>query len=125
MPSAYWSSASYLRRPPDRSGGRIDPGEHADEQRIFEGVVDLAIPFFQALPDQVHLVKIAKRLVDAADPLTLDILGGRSLDDVHADPAIEPAHEPGLQRPLDVAEQDDARHIGVVVDVMDEGFVEQ
>lgn len=60
----------------------------------------------------MKLIQLAEHLVEHADVLALDVLGGGGLDDVVADPAVDGGDEAELHRALDVAEQDDAVDFG-------------
>ncbi len=72
--------------------------------------------------DRVHHVAVDP--VDRADRLGRHVLRGARLHDARAHHAVEPAHQARAQRPLDVAEQDHARDIGVVARPVDVGLVE-
>ena len=47
-----------------------------NDQRVFERVIDLAVPLLYAFSGQMDLVKPGKNLVQHSDTLALDILGG-------------------------------------------------
>ncbi len=63
--------------------------------------------------------------VEGADLLGLDVLGRGGADDVPRHPAVERRHPARSQRALDVAEQDDPRHVGLVLGGVNEGLVEE
>ncbi len=58
------------------------------------------------LAEKPHLIDLAEGAVDPADALALFVLGRALVDDVLTDPAVDGGHGLRLQRPLDVAEQD-------------------
>src|SRR5579863_1659060 len=104
--------------------GGHDEAEQRKGQRVFQRVVDPAVPFLDAAAEQVDLIEAAEHLVEHPDLLAIDVLGRRRLDDVMADPAVHRRHEGVLHRALDVAEQDDAVGLGRVLRAVDEGLVE-
>src|SRR5260370_6701011 len=102
-----------------------DHREHRADDRKLHDVIGPVVPSLDPAAELVHLVEISEGLVDDADALPLDVVGGRSLDEVRADPAVDRGHEPVLHRPLDIAEQDDARLVGRVLGAMNERLIEQ
>src|SRR5712671_562127 len=91
--------------PPSPQGGHDDEAEDGERQRIFERVVDLAVPLLDPLAGEMNFVDPPEQLVEHADLLAFHVLGRGSLDDVVADPAVHRSHEAEFHRPLDVAEQ--------------------
>src|ERR1051326_1262779 len=106
-------------------GGHQDGGQQRGDQRIFDGVIDPVVPRLHALADQADRIDERECLVDEADLFAVDVLRGRRLDDVMDDPAVHAGHEPRLERPLDVAEQNDAGLLGHILRGMNVGLVEQ
>src|ERR1043166_4014107 len=106
-------------------GGHQDGGQQRGDQRVFDGVIDPVVPRLHALADQADGIDERECLVNEADLFAIDVLRGRRLDDVMDDPAVHVGHEPGLERPLQVAEQDDAGLVGEILGGVDIGLVEQ
>src|SRR5215813_14048222 len=105
--------------------GDQDAGDDQADDRVLEGVVGVLVPRLHALAGEPQVIDVAEDLVEHADPLAGLVLGGAFLDDAAADPAIDRGHGTVAQRPLDVAEQDDAGLVGGVLGVVAEGLVEQ
>src|SRR3954468_10603519 len=80
-----------------------------------------ALECFLAL---AYAVRERVQPVDGADPFGFDILCRGRLAEYAADDAIDAAHDRRLQWPLDIAEQDHARLIGLVFGPVHERFVE-
>src|SRR5579871_3264136 len=95
------------------------------DQRIFRYVIDALVPGLHALADEAHVIDVAEGAVDPADVLALFVLGRALVDDVGRDPAVHRGHRAGLERTLDVAEQDDAVVAGGVLGIVQIGLVEQ
>src|SRR5665213_4635387 len=121
--------AARLPYPPrcSRSGERSgqERGQDAADQEVLHRIIDPPVPGLHALAHQPHLVDGAEHPVEPADVLALFVLGRAFIDDVGRDPAIDRGHGAGAQRPLDVAEQDDAVVAGGVLGVVQIGLVEQ
>ncbi|OIQ69203.1 hypothetical protein GALL_492000 [mine drainage metagenome] len=71
------------------------------------------------------MIDVAEDAVEPADTLALFVLRRAFIDDVLAHPAIDRSHRARSQRPLDVAEQNDAVVGSGVLGVMQIGLVEQ
>src|ERR1700732_427593 len=57
--------------------GEQDGGQQGGHQRIFDGVIGVAVPRLHALADQADRINEGERLVDEADLLALDVLRRR------------------------------------------------
>ena len=77
----------------------------------------------QLLRDDADLVDVAEGLVDAAGLVVLGIGRAGGGHDVAREPVIESLRPARGHRPLDVAEQDDAVLLGLVLGVMDVGLI--
>src|SRR5262249_7682912 len=101
-----------------------DQPDNPDHQAVLQRVVDLAVPVLHLAARQMNFVELAEHLVESADMLAVDVLGGGSFHDVVADPAVDRGHEAELHRTFDVAEQDDAVDVGGVLGAVNKSLVE-
>ena len=90
----------------------INGGEHAADQQPFQHVVGEPAAFLDALAEQAHVVDVAEDPVDETHLVAGDVLGLARADDGVPERAIEPGDRSRRERPLDVAEQDEARDVG-------------
>src|SRR5262245_30223001 len=94
------------------------------DQQPLEQVVDRPVPGLDARAEDADLEDVLEDAVEHADVLARHILRRGSLDHGAADGAVDCANDRVRQRPLDVAEQDDAGDVSAVLGSVDVGLVE-
>src|SRR5437763_1688675 len=101
-----------------------NPVQQAAEDEPLENVVCELAFAFERFRRQPQVIGEAEDLVQDADVIPRHVLGLARADHGRFVPVIDGSHDAALQRPLDVAEQDDAHLIGLVLGPVNEGLVE-
>jgi len=131
MLSAGKPASSALRRPARGralraqadSAGVLDkyPVEQTADDEPFQRVVGELAAALDALADEAHVIRDVEDPVEHADPIPRSVLGLAGTNHGIAEAPVEPSHDAARQRAFDVAEQDNARHVGLVL-VQDDEF---
>lgn len=107
-----------------RASDPQDESQYQGEEAPFLQVVELAVALLQTFALQADLVEAVEDPIESAGPVACVVRGGRGSYHVAAEPAVEGGGPALGQRPLDVAEENDAVVFGGVFRVVDEGFIE-
>src|SRR5437016_3743410 len=122
-PPARWETSAVLRRVKQTALDK-DPVEQPADDQPFECVMRELAAALDALADEANAISDAEDPVEHADAVPRSVLGLAGTDDRIAEAAVQPRHDAARQRAFDVAEQDHARHVGLVLGAMDESLVE-
>lgn len=107
-----------------RASDPQDESQYQGEEAPLLQVVELAVALLQTFALQADLVEAVEDPIESAGPVACVVRGGRGSHHVAAEPAVEGGGPALGQRPLDVAEENDAVVFGGVFRVVDEGFIE-
>src|SRR5215831_1703665 len=102
-----------------------DPVYEPRDQRVFHGPERRPVLALEFAQDVAALPEQSVDAVEGTDLLVLDVLGRGAANDVARHPPVHGRHPARAQRPLDVAEEDDARDAGLVFRRVDERLVEE